>query len=100
MSLVKYGSMSHCRSKAFIASSVFLFRAPGLLPVWPAAVVESAAVVSRAIVSKRLIGSTPHFVRLVSHHGRLGLEPDEDVVLDRKSVGVGKECRSRWSPYH
>ena len=19
---------------------------------------------------------------------------------DRKSVGVGKECRSRWSPYH
>src|SRR2546427_6082776 len=20
--------------------------------------------------------------------------------LDRKSVGVGKECRSRWSPYH
>src|SRR2546421_5258598 len=21
-------------------------------------------------------------------------------VGDRKSVGVGKECRSRWSPYH
>src|SRR2546426_5969610 len=21
-------------------------------------------------------------------------------VLDRKSVVVGKECRSRWSPYH
>ena len=20
--------------------------------------------------------------------------------IDRKSVGVGKECRSRWSPYH
>ena len=20
--------------------------------------------------------------------------------LDRKSVRVGKECRSRWSPYH
>ena len=22
------------------------------------------------------------------------------TYLDRKSVGVGKECRSRWSPYH
>src|SRR3712207_9156145 len=22
------------------------------------------------------------------------------VVTDRKSVVVGKECRSRWSPYH
>ena len=22
------------------------------------------------------------------------------VVSDRKSVRVGKECRSRWSPYH
>ena len=21
-------------------------------------------------------------------------------LTDRKSVGVGKECRSRWSPYH
>src|SRR3712207_9272200 len=21
-------------------------------------------------------------------------------LKDRKSVGVGKECRSRWSPYH
>ena len=21
-------------------------------------------------------------------------------ALDRKSVRVGKECRSRWSPYH
>src|SRR6202044_3578836 len=23
-----------------------------------------------------------------------------EVLSDRKSVGVGKECRSRWSPYH
>ena len=22
------------------------------------------------------------------------------LKLDRKSVRVGKECRSRWSPYH
>ena len=22
------------------------------------------------------------------------------ATVDRKSVGVGKECRSRWSPYH
>ena len=22
------------------------------------------------------------------------------IPRDRKSVGVGKECRSRWSPYH
>ena len=22
------------------------------------------------------------------------------LKADRKSVGVGKECRSRWSPYH
>src|SRR2546426_5733259 len=22
------------------------------------------------------------------------------IDRDRKSVGVGKECRSRWSPYH
>src|SRR2546430_2294287 len=24
----------------------------------------------------------------------------EPIHADRKSVGVGKECRSRWSPYH
>ena len=24
----------------------------------------------------------------------------QQVALDRKSVRVGKECRSRWSPYH
>src|SRR3712207_7275650 len=23
-----------------------------------------------------------------------------ESLLDRKRVGVGKECRSRWSPYH
>src|SRR5689334_25223783 len=23
-----------------------------------------------------------------------------EVRIDRKSVRVGKECRSRWSPYH
>ena len=22
------------------------------------------------------------------------------ILIDRKSVRVGKECRSRWSPYH
>ena len=22
------------------------------------------------------------------------------MTVDRKSVRVGKECRSRWSPYH
>src|SRR3712207_5413507 len=34
-------------------------------------------------------------------------EPTDDVgifkrhgIVDRKSVVVGKECRSRWSPYH
>ena len=25
---------------------------------------------------------------------------DYTVTLDRKSVVLGKECRSRWSPYH
>src|SRR5260370_32109606 len=25
---------------------------------------------------------------------------DRVGARDRKSVGVGKECRSRWSPYH
>ena len=29
------------------------------------------------------------------HVNRLSVEKG-----DRKSVGVGKECRSRWSPYH
>ena len=32
-----------------------------------------------------------------------GVYMDCDVLLngqDRKSVVVGKECRSRWSPYH
>ena len=29
-----------------------------------------------------------------------GAEPVGKVVIDRKSVRVGKECRSRWSPYH
>ena len=28
------------------------------------------------------------------------LENPMNNMKDRKSVGVGKECRSRWSPYH
>src|SRR3712207_9193613 len=38
------------------------------------------------------------------HRGRFGgargLRHLPFVPVDRKSVGVGKECRSRWSPYH
>src|SRR3712207_9258543 len=35
----------------------------------------------------------------------LSFEVDQTILLlmataDRKSVVVGKECRSRWSPYH
>src|SRR5260370_16786724 len=29
-----------------------------------------------------------------------GLREPQRRTLDRKSVRVGKECRSRWSPYH
>src|SRR3712207_433285 len=28
------------------------------------------------------------------------LKEAKDKDIDRKSVVVGKECRSRWSPYH
>jgi len=50
----------------------------------------------------------------ISHHGaslevreRVALDPDEAAELARELAGdrseerrVGKECRSRWSPYH
>ena len=32
--------------------------------------------------------------------GKLGMKNLSKGVKDRKSVRVGKECRSRWSPYH
>src|SRR5574341_1142326 len=35
--------------------------------------------------------------KMVTHLGAFPL-PVEVVTLDRKSVRVGKECRSRWSP--
>ena len=41
---------------------------------------------------------------MVGRQVKFEVDKDEaipgDVVLDRKSVRVGKECRSRWSPYH
>src|SRR3712207_7471834 len=59
--------------------------------------------------------STNCFAETFGDAGTLGRKSDRDVILtrrllpalkklnptlDRKSVVVGKECRSRWSPYH
>ena len=44
-----------------------------------------------------------NFIAGVRHAAEAGLLPEarpKDSALDRKSVRVGKECRSRWSPYH
>src|SRR5258708_28244986 len=38
-------------------------------------------------------------VQAIAHGDRIELQ-STDANRDRKSVVVGKECRSRWSPYH
>ena len=41
--------------------------------------------------------------RIAAVHAGLKLTADQEKLwppVDRKSVVVGKECRSRWSPYH
>ena len=45
----------------------------------------------------------PHEVPVALAEFRRVLKPEGFAVItcpDRKSVSVGKECRSRWSPYH
>ena len=48
-----------------------------------------------------------HFNDIVIHGGQSMMKvsgelpkSDKETLKDRKSVRVGKECRSRWSPYH
>ena len=44
-------------------------------------------------------GGEAQLQRLIAHIN--GAHPDVPVILDRSEERrVGKECRSRWSPYH
>ena len=38
--------------------------------------------------------------KILSQNKKENLYLDEYEKQDRKSVVLGKECRSRWSPYH
>ena len=42
----------------------------------------------------------PRVFAMIEALSRNVVLPIAGVILDRKSVRVGKECRSRWSPYH
>src|SRR2546425_11581986 len=64
--------------------------------------IQAAAELRNAFASNRQTGSvrmTAEFVEQIAARR----QPVEQVIgfnADRKSVVVGKECRSRWSPYH
>ena len=60
------------------------------------------------IPSKALLQSSEHFEQAAKHFGEYGislkdLKMDVPSMIARKRSEerrVGKECRSRWSPYH
>src|SRR3712207_7002607 len=77
------------------------------LPIWPKNTVDMPPEpISRTSTNlpprgfmDALRNPPPRLDDLPAHRAREGLQ----CVLesqDRKSVVVGKECRSRWSPYH
>src|SRR2546427_384937 len=48
-------------------------------------------------------GRLPHFKRLIEEGATgtlLSMEPSASPSLRSEERRVGKECRSRWSPYH
>src|SRR3712207_9198944 len=50
-------------------------------------------VFSDLVMSRTLVEPRQHLPRLLGHVGAL-------VILRSEERRVGKECRSRWSPYH
>ena len=70
-----------------------------------------ATVALLVVVGRRLVNATWGW-GAAAVYALLGLPPVRfghggfleravpETFIDRKSVGVGKECRSRWSPYH
>src|SRR2546426_11326817 len=77
-----------------------------------AGVGEHAGGVGHQVDEVQVRGRLDETQRLVPRHGRLELlqplpgprvdrEDDRHVTADRSEERrVGKECRSRWSPYH
>ena len=62
--------------------------------------VLGAAALLLAVVSLLSLAERPRAAIPAFSYDAL---PTREVVIidaDRKSVRVGKECRSRWSPYH
>ena len=52
-------------------------------------------------ISKILTGEADHEVRIFFSRNHISFEFDQTIVVSRSEERrVGKECRSRWSPYH
>src|SRR2546429_9294699 len=57
----------------------------------------------RLLLRERLkVLQVPGVVRLISFNGQPATVPEKEIEALRRSEErrVGKECRSRWSPYH
>src|SRR3989440_1906399 len=63
--------------------------------------IRSNVILGRGVFKSTDAGRTWQYVGLkeVGQIGQLKVHP-KNPDIDRKSVVLGKECRSRWSPYH
>ena len=51
--------------------------------------------IQKQLVNPEIMSDTKKFQKLLIEHGEL-----EPILTRSEERRVGKECRSRWSPYH
>ena len=65
----------------------------------PTALLEEAGLIDESLIAVHLTDCTDDEARLIAEHGA-GMIVNPASLTRSEERRVGKECRSRWSPYH
>ena len=55
---------------------------------------------TNTILYKKLTGLGATYGEITAKRNSIIIEPNVPVIIRSEERRVGKECRSRWSPYH